>query len=402
MKSAAVSISKGDQTDGLSIQSDSIEISALADALNSMVAQQNERIHTITNQRNKIETVLSSMTEGVLALDDQENVISLNNAAAKLFSVEVEQVEGRPFREIVRNRALLELASKTIVEGENSESDLVLEGENEKHLQVHGATLRDSQGKAVGAVIVLNDITKIRRLETIRRDFVANVSHELKTPITLIKGFVETLLQGAIDNRDESERFLKIMEKQVNRLNLIIDDLLSLSRLEQDHGRSKIDLEEAEVKVILESAIRDCELNTKNKSSTIQLNCEEGLKVPLNPPLIHQAVLNLVDNALKYSEPEALVEITASKNGSDLIIEVKDQGCGIDSKNLPRLFERFYRVDQARGRKLGGTGLGLAIVKHIAQAHGGRVSVDSTLGKGSRFSIHIPINQTPTDPGLAE
>ncbi|MBT6346730.1 MAG: PAS domain-containing protein [Nitrospina sp.] len=393
MKFAAESISKGEWTDELSVQSDSIEISALADALNKMITQLDERIRTITNQRNEKEAVLSSMVEGVLALDAREHVISMNSAAAKLMGIDSKQAEGRAIQEVVRNPDLLRFVSQTLKGKESTEADLIVGNENEKHLQANGAVLQDSQGQAVGAVIVLNDVTRIRRLETVRRDFVANVSHELKTPITLVKGFVETILGGALENRDETERFLKIIGNQINRLNAIIDDLLSLSRLEQNPGSSEMDLEDTAIKGILESAIRDCELKATIKNASIHLNCQEDIHTPLNPPLLIQAMINLVDNAIKYSESEKPVEVEVTQNQLEIVISVQDSGCGIDSQHLPRLFERFYRVDQARSRKLGGTGLGLAIVKHIAQAHHGRVSVESTLGKGSRFSIHLPTDQ---------
>jgi two-component system, OmpR family, phosphate regulon sensor histidine kinase PhoR len=391
MKFAAEAISKGEWKGEISVQSDSIEISTLAEALNHMVAQLDKRIHTITDQRNEREAVLSSMVEGVLAVDAQEHLISMNHAAAKLIGINPKQAEGRPVHEVVRNPTLLSFVRQTLKGSENAETDLAIGNENEKYLQAHGAVLQDGQGQAVGAVIVLNDITRIRRLETVRRDFVANVSHELKTPITLIKGFVETLQQGALQNKEEAQRFLKIMARQVDRLNAIIEDLLSLSRLEQNSESSEMILEDTELKTLLESVIRDCELKTPDRSSAIHLSCDENIQAPVNPPLLIQAVINLVDNALKYSDSGKSVEVKVSQNTSEILIEVLDYGCGIDSEHLPRLFERFYRVDEARSRKLGGTGLGLAIVKHIAQAHHGRVSAHSTLGKGSRFYIHLPI-----------
>ncbi|MBT3923840.1 MAG: HAMP domain-containing protein [Nitrospina sp.] len=391
MKSAAESISKGDWSDEISVQSDSLEISALADALNQMVTQLDKRIHTITAQRNEREAVLSSMVEGVLAVDAEEKLISMNHAAAKLIGVDPKQAEGRSVQEVVRNPTLLKFVQQTLQGRENAETDLAIGNENEKYLQAHGAVLHDSLGEAVGAVIVLNDITRIRRLETVRRDFVANVSHELKTPITLIKGFVETLQQGALQNKEEAERFLQIMAKQVDRLNAIIEDLLTLSRLEQNSENSEMAFENTGLKNLLESVIRDCEWKASDNSASIHLICDEDLLAPVNPPLMSQAVINLVDNALKYSGPDKQIEIKVSKNKTEVIIEVMDHGCGIDSAHLPRLFERFYRVDEARSRKLGGTGLGLAIVKHIAQAHGGKVSAQSRLGKGSQFSIHLPI-----------
>ena len=391
MKQSAETISRGEWKEPLTVDSDSVEISALSNALNQMALQLEDRIETITSQHNESEAVLSSMVEGVLAVDAEEKVIRLNKAAGKLLDIEPDHVEGRPIEEVVRNSHLREFIERTLSGIENVETDLTIGNQNEIFLQAHGAVLKDILDKSIGAVIVLNDVTRLRRLETVRRDFVANVSHELKTPITLIKGFVETLQQGALENREEAERFLNIMSKQVERLNAIIEDLLSLSRLEQDSGKSEMAMEKTKVTQVLESAIRDCERKAQEKNTSIQLDCPNELEVYANSPLLNQAVLNLVDNALKYSEPGGEIKVEASEIETEIVIAVQDWGCGIDSAHLPRLFERFYRVDQARSRQLGGTGLGLAIVKHIAQAHKGSVSVNSTLGKGSRFSIHLPI-----------
>ena len=392
MKHSAESIARGDWKKPLSVNSDSVEISALSNALNQMALQLEDRIKTITNQSNESEAVLSSMVEGVLAVDAAENIIRLNKAAGKLLEIKPDSAEGRPIHEVVRNSLLREFIERTLSGIENVETDLTIGNQNEIFLQAHGAVLKDMQEKSIGAVIVLNDVTRLRRLETVRKDFVANVSHELKTPITLIKGFVETLQQGALEKREEAERFLDIMSKQVERLNAIIEDLLSLSRLEQGSGKSAISMEKTKVIQILESAIRDCESKLLEKKISIQLNCSNELEVFANSPLLNQAVLNLVDNALKYSEQGEKITVEAFVTGTEIVIEVQDWGCGIGSEHLPRLFERFYRIDQARSRQMGGTGLGLAIVKHIVQEHGGSVSVNSTLGKGSRFSIHLPIS----------
>ena len=392
MKHSAESIARGDWKKPLSVNSDSVEISALSNALNQMALQLEDRIKTITNQSNESEAVLSSMVEGVLAVDAAENIIRLNKAAGKLLEIKPDSAEGRPIHEVVRNSLLREFIERTLSGIENVETDLTIGNQNEIFLQAHGAVLKDMQEKSIGAVIVLNDVTRLRRLETVRKDFVANVSHELKTPITLIKGFVETLQQGALEKREEAERFLDIMSKQVERLNAIIEDLLSLSRLEQGSGKSAISMEKTKVLQILESAIRDCESKLLEKKISIQLNCSNELEVFANSPLLNQAVLNLVDNALKYSEQGEKITVEAFVTGTEIVIEVQDWGCGIGSEHLPRLFERFYRIDQARSRQMGGTGLGLAIVKHIVQEHGGAVSVNSTLGKGSRFSIHLPIS----------
>jgi two-component system phosphate regulon sensor histidine kinase PhoR len=257
-------------------------------------------------------------------------------------------------------------------------------------LQVRGTSLSGSQGEAVGAVIVLNDVTHLRRLENIRRDFVANVSHELKTPITSIKGFVETLLDGALDNREDAERFLKIVAKQADRLNSIIEDLLSLAKIEQSVEAADVQLEPSRLADVLQSAIDECGPKAAARGITMRLACADEILADVNPPLIEQAAMNLLDNALKYSEEGSEVLVEVVRRPAEIAIQVHDQGCGIEAEHLDRLFERFYRVDKARSRKLGGTGLGLSIVKHIVHVHGGHVTVESAPGKGSTFTIHLP------------
>jgi len=235
-----------------------------------------------------------------------------------------------------------------------------------------------------------HDVTRLRRLENVRSDFVANVSHELKTPITSIKGFVETLLDGAVHDPEDARRFLKIVAAQADRLNEIIEDLLTLSRLEGDTERAGISLQPGRIRDVLQAAAATCQLKATEKNVEIELTCDDGLRVEINAALLEQAVVNLVDNAVKYSPGGQTVHVEAAKTPAEIVIRVRDHGCGIGPDHLPRLFERFYRVDKARSRKLGGTGLGLAIVKHIAQAHGGRVTVESVPGEGSVFSVHLP------------
>jgi two-component system phosphate regulon sensor histidine kinase PhoR len=227
-------------------------------------------------------------------------------------------------------------------------------------------------------------------LEHIRRDFVANVSHELKTPITSIKGFVETLLDGAVRDPLDSERFLRIVAKQADRLHAIIEDLLSLSKIEEKEDSEAIALEAGPVRPVLESAVHACQTAAAEHQISVRLECDGQLRAKLNPLLLEQAVVNLLDNAIKYSEPGREVKISAEAAEGEVLVHVADRGCGIADEHVPRIFERFYRVDRARSRKLGGTGLGLAIVKHIVQAHRGRITVDSTLGVGSTFTIHLP------------
>jgi two-component system phosphate regulon sensor histidine kinase PhoR len=366
------------------------EILGLAGAMNQMAAQLDDRIRAVLQQRNEQEAVLASMVEGVLAVDTEERIIRINGAAAGLLGVGVEEVQGRRIQEVVRKADLLRFVARALSGKAPVEGDIVLRDESERFLQAHGTVLRDTRAQDIGALIVLNDVTRLRRLENIRRDFVANVSHELKTPVTAIKGSVETLLDGALQKPEDARRFLEIVTRQADRLNAIIDDLLALSRIEQEAERHEIPLQQGRLSEVLYGAIQACEVGAAAKSIRIVCSCPETLQARINPPLLEQAMVNLIDNSVKYSRPESEVRVEALQEGEEILIRVQDQGCGIGAEHLPRLFERFYRVDKARSRKAGGTGLGLAIVKHIIQAHSGRIAVTSTPGKGSTFTIHLP------------
>ncbi len=237
--------------------------------------------------------------------------------------------------------------------------------------------------------VSLNEMAaQLSYLETVRSDFVANVSHELKTPITSIKGFVETLLSDDWNHDPETSRFLEIINQQAGCLNAIIDDLLTLSRLEQKEGR--IARESYALVGVVGNAINLCQLQAGKKKTAIKMECPDGLSLIINAPLLEQALVNLIINAIKYSEPGKTIRVLVEQQGGQIGIAVKDEGFGIETKHLDRLFERFYRVDTARSRKLGGTGLGLSIIKHIVQAHNGTVAVESKLGMGSRFTIFLP------------
>jgi two-component system, OmpR family, phosphate regulon sensor histidine kinase PhoR len=367
-----------------------LELSDLSEAFHRLHEQLEERSHTIGRKGTEQQAVLASMAEGVLAVDSEQRVITLNRAAADLIGIAVEEAAGKNLQSVLRNADLRRFVLRALESLDSIEDDITLLGERPKVLQARGTALRDSRGRAIGAVIVLNDVTHTRHLENIRRDFVANVSHELKTPIASIKGFVETLLDGAVHEPADAERFLRIVVKQADRLNTIIEDLLSLSKIEQSEEAGDLPLEYFPIRDVLESVLTDCENKANERQITLELNCQDPQATAINPRLLEQAVANLVDNALKYSEPGSRIEIYASSNEREVVIAVRDHGCGIEREHLPRLFERFYRVDRARSRKLGGTGLGLAIVKHIVQAHRGRIDVESTPGQGSTFRIHLP------------
>jgi two-component system phosphate regulon sensor histidine kinase PhoR len=370
---------------------DSEEARGLAAAMNDMAGQLGERVRDLAEQHRRQETLLSSMVEGVLAVDGDERLITLNPAAGELFGVHPEEVRRRSVPEAIRNPGLQRFVRATLAGDGLTEGEIIVREGGERYLQAHGTVLRNGDGKRIGALIVLNDVTRLRRLEKVRRDFVANVSHELKTPITAIKGFVETIREGALGDPADAERFLGIIAKQADRLDAIIEDLLTLSRIEQEAERAEIALEVGSVREVLEAAVQDCRLKAEERNVRLVLSAPDDLLAPINHALLEQAVVNLIDNAIKYSDPGSMVEVEAVESGGEVAVRVRDYGPGIDAEHLPRLFERFYRADKARSRKVGGTGLGLAIVKHITQAHGGRVAVESVRGQGSAFSLHLPI-----------
>ncbi|MFM9059063.1 MAG: ATP-binding protein [Planctomycetaceae bacterium] len=367
------------------------EVADLAHALAGLREQLVERGLLIGRQDTQQEAVLGSMIEGVLAIDGRQRIVGINRAAADLLGLEVEQAVGRTLQQAVRNPDLRRFALEAIDRREPVEDDLVLHGATDRTIHLRGTALRDVSGEG-GAVIVLDDVTAVKRLENVRRDFVANVSHELKTPVASIKGFVETLLDGAAEDPEDRRRFLGIIGRQADRLAAIIEDLLALSRVEQSETAGTLPVEERPLGPILAAAADDCRPRATERSIRLEIDCPSDLVATVSGPLLEQAVINLIDNAIKYSEPGKTVRLSAVRDG-DATIRVRDEGCGIAAEHLPRLFERFYRVDRARSRSLGGTGLGLAIVKHIVQAHGGTVGVTSEPGVGTEFTLRIPLSR---------
>jgi two-component system, OmpR family, phosphate regulon sensor histidine kinase PhoR len=374
-------------------ESSTEEFAAVAVSLNQMARQLDGTIRTITRQRNERQAILTSMVEGVLAVDENENVITTNDAAASLLQVDAESVKGRSIQEAVRNPELQRLIEQARdlqvpVEGEI----VVRTAKGDRYLQVHGTVLRGAMGGINGVVAVLNDVTRLKSLEQMRREFVANVSHEIKTPVTAIKGFAETLTDGALDDAQDAARFARIIVGQADRLNSIVEDLLALSSVEQAGGDGGLELQEASLADVLQVAVEVCSAKADAKNIVITLDAPADVYAMLNPPLLEQAVVNLIDNAIKYGPEGSVVTVRQTVDDAGIVISVRDQGVGVAREHLPHLFERFYRVDKARSRSMGGTGLGLAIVKHIVQGHGGHVSVISTPGAGSEFSIHLPLS----------
>ena len=368
----------------------SLEVGGLAEEMNRMASQLNERIGTIIEQRNELEAVLSSMIEGVMAVDREEYLISINQAAAKMFGSNSTEMLGRSIQEVIRNSDLQRFISDALASGKPSEGDIILYGKQERILYVHSNPLKDVNDERVGTLIVINDVTKLRHLENVRKDFAANVSHELKTPLTAIKGFVETLQHGKVEDTEQIEHFLSIVAKHVNRLAAIIDDLMQLSKVEQEAERDQVAMRPGRLAQTILDAMAVCAPQAEKKQVQVQLQPGPDITVLMDATLLEQAFVNLIDNAIKFSPAGETVHIATEQTQAEIIVRFKDHGVGIAKSHLPRLFERFYRVDKARSRKLGGTGLGLAIVKHIVQAHQGRIEVDSTPGQGTIFTIHLP------------
>lgn len=372
---------------------DTLELGLLARTLNDTAEQIDNQLRTITQQSREQQAIMSSMKEGVLAVDTDDNLLLLNPAAEELLGIEFESARGKSIQETIRNPGLQQFLELLRESNAPLSQEIVCRGPQDRTVQAVGSPLVKSDKTRAGVVVVLNDITQTRRLENMRKDFVANVSHELKTPITAIKGYVEILQTGAKKNPADSARFLDTISRQTDRLNAIIDDLLALSKIEQSTDAKTVELSVDPVCPVLEAARTSCLSNDGKPDTRIEIECDEDLSARINAPLLEQAITNLLDNAIKYSDPDSVVRLTARAEGSEVVIQVIDKGQGIDAEHLPRIFERFYRVDKARSRKAGGTGLGLAIVKHIAQLHGGSVDVTSEVGCGSCFTILLPLGK---------
>jgi len=348
------------------------------------------RLRRAQQQRIDEAAILSTMVEGVIVVDGEERIVRMNNAARLALAPNIADPTGRLIQEVVRNAEIQKVVRQALGGQESIESEVVLFGEPDRYLRVYGRQLKTDSGQERRVLVVWNDISRLKHLETVRRDFVSNVSHELRTPITSIKGFVETLLDGAIEQPNEARRFVEIMGRQAERLESIFEDLLNLSRIEQGEESASIVLEHGDITEIARCAIENCEQKAEAKGIAVTLDGTRVLSPRINASLLEQAITNLVDNGITHTERGGRVTVTVGESESEYTIAVRDTGCGIEAAHLDRLFERFYRVDKARTRKAGGTGLGLAIVKHIAQVHHGRATVASTVGEGSVFTLLLP------------
>lgn len=357
----------------------------LAESLNQLAGSLRHSLEDVTAERNRMQAILNSMGDGMIALDGQGNVLALNPVMEKVFGISESAVKGRPLLQAVRDYELERMWRDVLRTGKSAEQELRLLTPEPRTFNVHFAPLK---GAEHGVVALLRDVTEKRRLERLRTEFIANVSHELRTPLTSIRGFVETLQDGAVENPQTAHRFLEILDHEVDRLSHLVEDMLSLGRIEEQRcqfHRSPVDLGD-----LVRRAAEAFSERAAAKGLDLAVDVDDSLPpVAGDAGLLTQVFDNLIANALKFTD-RGSIQLTARHENDRVSVEVRDTGIGVPEDALPRLFERFYRVDRSRAAGRGGTGLGLAIVKHIMEGHGGGVSVSSKVGKGTSFIVRIP------------
>jgi two-component system phosphate regulon sensor histidine kinase PhoR len=370
------------------------DLGALARSLQRTGPRIQELVESLKLEGARREAILASMVEGVLAVDKDLRVTFCNKSFARILNARLPVNPGVPLLELVRDPSLLEIMTSVLSTGERVELRLTLPAAEGHSFEVLAGPLAGASTR--GAIAILHDVTELERLERVRKDFVANVSHELRTPLAAIRGYAETLLDGALEDQDHNRRFVEIILAQATRLSNIASDLLTLSELEssgvttQPHPLS--------IRAALESALRTVESAARVRDVRILCAKIEEVNVLGHELRLEQVLINLLDNAVKFNRPGGEVRVETRAMEGEAVITISDTGLGIPSEDLPRIFERFYRVDKARSHAMGGTGLGLSIVRHVVEQMNGTVKVDSQLGEGSRFTLVMPIY----DPALVQ
>ncbi|GAB6100568.1 HAMP domain-containing sensor histidine kinase [Halanaerocella petrolearia] len=361
------------------------EIGRLAQMFNHMVNQVKNKMGQLSSEKSKIEAIVTSIGDGVIAINEAREIILINLATEQIFGVKEEDVLGQSVIQITKNYKLDELVTEALETGEVLTEEIELLLPEERIFRIRLAPI-ERESQATGVVASLRDITDIRKLEQMRKEFVSNVSHELKTPLTSIKGYVETLLESDLDIETYNS-FLKIIGDETERLEHLINDILDLSKIEA--GNNLIE-EEIDLVTVINDIIPVLEPKAQQKEVELQLDLPFELpKIQGNQDQLSRLMINLVDNAIKYTPSGGKVEIRGYSENDEIVIEVEDNGIGIPKEDISRIFERFYRVNKARSRKLGGTGLGLSIVKHIVDQHGGEINVESELEQGTKFTVRL-------------
>lgn len=372
--------------------SDIEEINVLAETMNQMAARLREQIDMIYRRNSELEAVLSCMKEGVIALDTDERIIRFNPSACVMLDKKPEELNQRILQESIRNPEFHKIVHTGLRTRQPLSNHIAYFQNDDRILEIHSVPLNDGNDETIGILIVMNDVTRMKVLETIRRDFTVNISHEIRTPLTVINGYIETLLQQEpICQNGEVNRMLRIIEKHVKRLVDLSQSLNSLSDIEQNSDQNEIAMKNINISGILKKAVAFCSEAAENKNINIEINGDESLEIRANELLLERAIGNMVENAVQFTPAGEIVQIQFEKMETDLAVRFADKGPGIPKHHHDRLFERFYRVDSSRNRRYGGAGLGLAVVRHIIDIHGGRIAVDSRPGKGSVFTLYLPI-----------
>ncbi|MHB1393983.1 MAG: two-component system histidine kinase PnpS [Clostridia bacterium] len=391
---AASRIARGDFRKRINITGRD-EIGILADSINDMASKLNDTIISLQDKNIKLEAIMSSVVNGIIAIDSSERVLFINHAAERLLNISERDIEGKHLLQVVRNNSIDNYLKTILQNKEFFDTEITIDNPSEKVLKFYTNPIKQTDKSDIGGIIItLQDITELRKLERVRTEFVANVSHELKTPLTSIKGFAETLKMGDIENKQDTVRFLNIIEDEADRLYRLINDILSLSELEQ--RKVKTVKEEIKVEKTIKEVLSMLRSQSDKKNIELNFDIQEGLNnLTGDADKLKQMLINLVDNAIKYTPENGKVFVEAYNLGDkagqgEILIKVKDNGIGISKQHITRLFERFYRVDKARSRTVGGTGLGLAIVKHIVILFNGEIEVESEVGKGTEFRIILP------------
>lgn len=380
-------IAKGDFTQRIMVRSTD-ELGALGNAINEMAQNLQKQFAQTEHEKNRLMTVLDSMVEGVLVTNKDQEILLINPAFHLLLNLG-ENFMGRTVLECTRNKSIHDAIETMLQNGRPHEEEIsVITDQEETYFILHTAPLR-SEKNIIGSISVFYDVTRLRKLENMRREFVANVSHELKTPLTNIRGYAETLLQGALQDANAAHRFTQKIENNALQLQNLVEDILKLSEIES--GRLELNLVPTSLRSFIQSLQSDYEELLTTKGIHLKNEVEESLIVPVDVSALKHILANLIDNAIKYTSTGGTIVITSMEGGNFCKLVVSDTGTGIHEKDLPHVFERFYRADKARSREMGGTGLGLAIVKHLVQTHGGEVNATSQLGKGSQFSFTLPL-----------
>lgn len=368
------------------------QLGKLADAFNLMTFTMRKNMWQIEQKNAELESILVSMDLGLAAIDESYKIVFSNQPFSEILGINPE-IEGKLFYEVIRNTHMFKVIEQSIEEGEYIEEETTIsQGADTIVLKISASPIksRTSQNTLHGILIIIEDVTKIRKLELIRQEFVSNVTHELKTPLTSIKGFVDTLKHGAMQDPDVAERFLDIIDIEAERLALLIEDILLLSEIESMKIDRQVDT--YSVATIVDEVVDILSMKAQKKGLKLEVNVQEDLpNLECNKNRMKQLLINLIDNSIKYTEEGSVhIACTSSRDYQHLNIEITDTGIGIEQEHLERLFERFYRVDKGRSRKQGGTGLGLSIVKHIVELYHGKISVKSQVGHGTTMKVKLP------------